>query len=347
MPQLLQSYCHPPRGDFDSFDDICDGLTATSTNPGHDNCRLEPTLAQKLADDPNFEFESEDNNYSPNTGNPNLKEETADTYTFGITVSPEFLDGFNLAVDYYDIAIVDAIDEISNENIMRECYDSEAAWGSDNEYCNDITRNDEGNIVKILQREYNLDELTARGYDVVATYKYDIGSYGNLSFKLDYNHIIENSQTYEGLDGSSVTSQYAGYGRSKDKAAMSIVWKMDDLRIRLRTNYVGAFKASQEDEKDYLEYVAANDERCAAGDAGCIANPEPLAYQNYGSFLKHSLSASYTMALTDKSDLRVFGGINNVFDDKGAFYPSGRGNFYSGYGGGAGRYVYLGAQYSF
>ena len=52
--------------------------------------------------------------YSPNTGNPNLKEETADTYTFGITVSPEFLDGFNLAVDYYDIAIVDAIDEISN-----------------------------------------------------------------------------------------------------------------------------------------------------------------------------------------------------------------------------------------
>ena len=123
-------------------------------------------MAQKLADDPNFEFESEDNNYSPNT-NPNLKEETADTYTFGITVSPEFLDGFNL-VDYYDIAIVDAIDEISNENIMRECYDSEAAWGSDNEY-NDITRNDEGNIVKILQREYNLDELTARGYDVVAT----------------------------------------------------------------------------------------------------------------------------------------------------------------------------------
>ena len=53
------------------------------------------------------------------------------------------------------------------------------------------------------------------------------------------------------------------------------------------------------------------------------------------------------MALTDKSDLRVFGGINNVFDDKGAFYPSGRGNFYTGYGGGAGRYVYLGAQYSF
>ncbi|MFP3355673.1 hypothetical protein R0K04_30480, partial [Pseudoalteromonas sp. SIMBA_153] len=61
-------------------------------------------MAQKLADDPNFKFESEDNNYSPNTGNPNVKEETADTYTFGITVSFEFLDGFNLAGDYDDIA---------------------------------------------------------------------------------------------------------------------------------------------------------------------------------------------------------------------------------------------------
>ncbi|MGO2168227.1 MAG: TonB-dependent receptor domain-containing protein [Pseudoalteromonas sp.] len=337
----------PPRGDFDSYDDICDGLTATSTKPGHANCRLEPTLANQLAENPDFEFESEDNNYSPGTGNPNLKEETADTYTFGVTLAPEFLGGFNLAIDYYDIAIVDAIDEISNENIMSECYDSEAAWGDDNEFCNDITRNSEGNIIKILQREYNLDELTARGYDVVATYKVDIGNYGNISLKADYNHVIENSQTYEGLDGKDVTTQYAGYGRTKDKAAMSLVWSMDDIRIRWRTNYLGSFKADQQDEEDYLDAIAANDERCAASEASCVANPEPLKYQDYGSYLKHSLSASYTMALTSQSDLRIFAGVNNIFDNRGAFYPGGRGNYYTEYGGGAGRYVYLGAQYSF
>lgn len=62
---------------------------------------------------------------------------------------------------------------------------------------------------------------------------------------------------------------------------------------------------------------------------------------------KHSLSASYTMSLGEQSQLRVFGGVNNVFDNKGDFYPYGRGNYYSAYGGGAGRYVYVGAQYSF
>ena len=93
--------------------------------------------------------------------------------------------------------------------------------------------------------------------------------------------------------------------------------------------------------------MADNDENCAAAQADCITNPEPLAYQDYGSYIKHSLSASYTMALTPKSDLRVFGGVNNILSDQGASYPSGNGNYYSGYGGGAGRYVYLGAQYSF
>ncbi|MCO7248949.1 TonB-dependent receptor [Pseudoalteromonas sp. PAR1] len=337
----------PPRGDYDSYDDICDGLTATSTKPGHDNCRKEPTLAAQLAADPNFEFSDENNSYSPGTGNENLKEETADTYTFGVTVAPTFLENFNLAVDYYDIAIVDAISQISNENIMRECYNSEAAWGEDNVFCNDITRNSEGNIIKILQRQYNLDELTARGYDVVAQYKLDLDNLGQLSFKLDYNHVIENSQTYEGLDGSLVTSHYAGYGSSKDKASMSVTWRNDNLRIRWRTNYLGSFKASQSLEEDYQEYIAENDARCEAGEDTCISNPEKLAYQDYGSFLKHSLSASYTMSLGEQSQLRVFGGVNNVFDNKGDFYPYGRGNYYSAYGGGAGRYVYVGAQYSF
>ena len=53
------------------------------------------------------------------------------------------------------------------------------------------------------------------------------------------------------------------------------------------------------------------------------------------------------MSLGEQSQLRVFGGVNNVFDNKGDFYPYGRGNYYSAYGGGAGRYVYVGAQYSF
>lgn len=337
----------PERGDYDSYSDICDGLSATSTKPGHDNCRKEPTFQALLAADESYIFEDENNAYSPGAGNSELKEETADTYTFGVTIAPEFIDNFRLAIDYYDIAIVDAISTISNENIQRECYDSESDWGDSNAFCNDITRNTEGNIIKILQRQYNLDELTSRGYDVAMQYDFELGDIGSFVLKADYNHTIEYSQTYLSDDGSYVTSQYAGYGKSKDKATLSLTWRNDDWRVRWNTNFLGSFKASQSLEEDWHDYMAANDKRCDTGEQSCVANPEPLKYQNYGSFMKHNLSASYTMSLQQHGDLRLFGGINNIFDDKGAFYPYGRGNYYSNYGGGTGRYAYLGAQYSF
>jgi outer membrane receptor protein involved in Fe transport len=38
-PTLAELYS-PPRGDYDSITDICEDTTATSTAPGHDNCRL-------------------------------------------------------------------------------------------------------------------------------------------------------------------------------------------------------------------------------------------------------------------------------------------------------------------
>ena len=51
--------------------------------------------------------------------------------------------------------------------------------------------------------------------------------------------------------------------------------------------------------------------------------------------------------MNDDSSVRVFGGINNIFDDKGEFYLGGTGNYGSDYDAGVGRFVYLGAQVSF
>ena len=63
---------------------------------------------------------------------------------------------------------------------------------------------------------------------------------------------------------------------------------------------------------------------------------------------------SYNLNLSGGNDLRLFGGVNNLFDDKGPFVPntgdnvaSGRGNFDSEYGGGVGRFVYVGAEFEF
>tara|TARA_B100001059_G_C17831159_1_gene584779 strand:+ start:182 stop:3214 length:3033 start_codon:yes stop_codon:yes gene_type:complete len=343
----ITEFMSPERGDYDSYKDICDGVTATSDDIGHNNCRLDPAIAALITEDASFELDDDNSGYSPSSGNSNIKEETADTYTAGFTYSPESLKDFNLAVDYYDIAIEDAIDEISNENILYQCYASNTGYGTTNPFCNDITRGSDGQINKIQQREYNLDEIRTRGYDVVATYNFDLDDMGNIAVKLDYNHIIEHSQTFLGEDGDFVTTNYVGYGRGKDKAAFSLSWSNENLRIRWSSQFQGSFREDEQLDRDYEKAIAKNTEKCANESADCISNPEPLAFQKFGSFIKHNLAASYTMELDNNSELRLSGGINNIFDNNGAFFPHGTGNFNSDWGGGKGRYMFIGAQYSF
>ncbi|MDP4984554.1 TonB-dependent receptor domain-containing protein [Pseudoalteromonas tunicata] len=337
----------PPRGDYDTFTDICNGVTATSTNPGHDNCRKEPTIAAVIADE--GVFKDGNNSYSPNTGNTELKEESADTYTLGMTFAPSFLDGFRLAVDYYDIKISDAIAQIDNADIIQQCYDSALPWGTDNRFCNDITRDTEGNIIEILQRSFNLDELRTRGYDVAAEYKFDLTDLGSLTLKADLTHVIEYSKTFATNDGIQ-TNQYAGQldnGIFTDRASMSLAWSYEGLRLRWSTKFRGAMIDSQSRADSYLKAIEANNERCAANDVGCIANPEQLAYHELPSYTTHNISASYNFALSNSSDMRVSGGLNNVFDNKGPFVLGGTGNFDSSYGGGVGRFAYLSAEVRF
>lgn len=345
----------PARGDFDSFDDICDGVTATSTEAGHDACRLEPGIAATIAAE--GEFEDDNNSYSPNAGNENLTEETADTYTFGFTMSPAFLEGFNLAIDYYDITVEDAIGQIGNEDILRNCYDSSVAFGTGNSFCNDIRRDGDGQIIEILQREFNLSELATRGYDIAARYRHDLGEYGSLTLRADMTHVIEHSESFVGNDGLEIVNNLGELqtGIFADVASASVAWRKDNLRIRWRTKFLSSIVDSHDRVDDYIELFAENQALIDAGDPDAILNPEVPGYLFYGSYIKHDLSVSYRFELADdETEIRVFGGINNLFDNLGPFVAntgdndeSGRGNFHSEYGGGTGRFAYLGAEVSF
>ena len=158
----------PPRGDYDSFDDICDGVTATSVGRADDNCRKDAGIAAAIAAD--GVFEDDNNGYSPNVGNKDLFEETAETVTLGITLAPSFIEGFRAAVDYYDISIEDAITSFGNEDIIEFCYDSSLEYGESNPFCSDVSRDPDGQITGVMQRLYNQDEISTSGYDVAMEY---------------------------------------------------------------------------------------------------------------------------------------------------------------------------------
>ncbi|MCL1036916.1 TonB-dependent receptor [Shewanella submarina] len=337
----------PPRGDFDSFDDICDGVTADSTESYASNCRAEAGIAKTIAEE--GEFEDDNTGYSPNVGNEELIEESAETFTLGISIAPEFLDGLQIAVDYYDISIEDAMTSYGNEEIIEFCYDSSLPYGEDNEFCQAITRDGSGQIIEIQQKVINADEIRTSGYDVAMAYKYDLNDWGDIKLKLDWTHVLDYEVTKTGPEGQ-FTKEYVGLLSSdifEDKASASLTWYKDDWRVRWSTRFKSSVRRSQDAHDDWVEYMEANDKNCAAGADTCVENPEPLWGNELPSVTTHNLSVSYDWEIDDSTDLRLYGGVNNLFDEKGPFIIGGRGNFDSAYGGGRGRYMFLGARLQF
>ncbi|TMM47962.1 TonB-dependent receptor domain-containing protein [Colwellia ponticola] len=347
----IDNLMSPPAGDYDSdYTDICLGATATSTDAGHDNCRKETSIANYIAQ--NGEFDVADNNYSPGVGNPDLFEETADTLTVGVTLAPSFVEGLRIAIDYYDIAIEDALSTYSNDNIMEYCYNSELAWderGGSNSFCNDLKRDEDGGLIEVMQRDYNVDEISTSGIDLAIEYVHDFDDLGSIKFKSDWTHVLDWTKTVQSPSGP-VTENYEGYYDNDiydTQGSASLTWYKEDWRVRWSTKYKGPITVNQGDEEDWLEDMANNDENCAAGNAECVANPEALMLNEIGSYITHSLSVSYDISLSKGGDLRVFGGVNNIFDNQGDYSLGGRGHFYSGYGSSVGRFLYAGAEITF
>ncbi|MGB3797539.1 MAG: TonB-dependent receptor, partial [Alteraurantiacibacter sp.] len=55
-------------------------------------------------------------------GNPDLFEETSDSYTFGVVLQPSFVPGLTVTADYFNITIDDAIITISPQTAIELCF---------------------------------------------------------------------------------------------------------------------------------------------------------------------------------------------------------------------------------
>jgi outer membrane receptor protein involved in Fe transport len=73
-----------------------------------------------------------------NQGNPNLEPEISTSYTLGAVFRPQFLPGFSLTVDYYNIEIEKAIAGLTGQAIANRCYEDPVSL--DNPFCDAIFR---------------------------------------------------------------------------------------------------------------------------------------------------------------------------------------------------------------
>jgi outer membrane receptor protein involved in Fe transport len=112
-------------------------------------------------------------------GNPNLQEEVSDTITAGVVLRPRWIPRLNIAVDYYDIEIDNAIATAGGgvNNILSLCYNT--IQNANSAICQLISRDPSGvisgppNIVSA--NNANLSQLTTEGIDFQVDYSMPLG----------------------------------------------------------------------------------------------------------------------------------------------------------------------------
>ena len=318
-PDLTELFS-PPRGDFDTVVDICDNVTPTTPGQIAINCRAEPGIQAAFVTAASggepVTFDAGTSIYSPNAGNLNLKEETADTITLGLVANPRFLPGLTLSADYYRIELEDAISSYTNEDLLRLCYDSLTAR-ADNAFCDDISRNaSTGLISELIQREVNLVGLKVAGIDVAAQYRFSlidlVGLPGRFSLSYAATHLLKYDSEFVGLNGVEISDQRGELiSRTfKYRARGSVGYDIGGARLRWSATYYGKIRDSNQRLDDYRALLANNP-------AAEFPN-----FLNIGDVWEHDFYAAYDIEQAG-TEFRIFAGVNNIFDRVSPFLPTG------------------------
>ncbi len=231
-------------------------------------------------------------------GNPNLKPETADTYTFGLVYTPTYVPSLSATIDYYDIKITNVISTYGANLIVNQCVLSNNPF-----FCGFVHRDGSGSIWLsntgyVYDPLENLGFLWERGADVGVHYRESLGRFGAIDYTFNGTYV-----------GSFITEPYAGSGSyncagyfggtcgnplPKWRHVLSATWEtpIPSLDVGVRWRHFGNTEID-------------------------AANPSPLLS---GTFQKDSqwtgtrdyldLSAGYTVV----KGVQVIVGCNNVLD---------------------------------
>jgi outer membrane receptor protein involved in Fe transport len=151
---------------FSAGDDLCD----KDLNPSQQQKNL--CVQQGIAADRIDTFDQINVGLTVRSGgNPDLEEEEATTYTLGFVLSPPMVDGLNITLDYYDIEIENAVNQLTAQQVINNCF---RELDNNSETCRAINRFPNGQIDFVDARSLNVAQITATGLDLQADYTFDL-----------------------------------------------------------------------------------------------------------------------------------------------------------------------------
>ncbi|MEG9268929.1 TonB-dependent receptor domain-containing protein [Qipengyuania sp. Mu-71] len=250
------------------------------------------------------------------SGNTELENETADSWTIGAVFTPTFAPGLTLSVDWVDIALEGAIQSVDAEGTLEACYD---ANDFPNSACDRIDRDGAGQVEFIRTGYLNVASYDYQG--VIADLRWTeatpfLGADSRISLRGSYQYIDKLEQQV----GTGDLSTFRGSpGYSKHQATVGVTYE---------NNGFGAFTQ--------IQYIGEN-----------VVDPDaaPTSYQFFERDEIVYMDAGISFHTEDDFTFRFI--VENLFD-RSAPYPAPTGGGLTTYFDGImGRYFKVAATFGF
>lgn len=164
---------------------------------------------------------------------PNLQPEESESKTVGFVYNPNWLEGAELTLDWYEIDVENAIARIGAQRILDECAENPAS-----SLCSRIDRDVNGNVVDLRNGLENLSTYNVSGVDAYVAYRLPETEYGIFKVSLDGSYTISNELTTVDGPDERVGRQLGDGGFPRIKATFNIDWMLGDWDAHFSTRYV-------------------------------------------------------------------------------------------------------------
>jgi len=242
-------------------------------------------------------------------GNPNLRPEDSESFTFSTVIQPRFFPDFSLVLDYYEIQLNDVISTPSAQGLAEQCVSSGATLYAD--ACSLVFRNASGatpsaqfrvgspaNNAGFQLQPINFAKLETRGLDFDARYRLDTEeafglNWGTFDFTVRCLWLIQQDNYLNTASPSFYTPNASTLCYPRVRFTSKVSWSPVET---FTLTWTADWQTSQDIlfNRDYINNI---DTRSAE-------------YLASGNFVRNDLSMRWDVS--DAVELRA--GITNIFD---------------------------------
>lgn len=239
-------------------------------------------------------------------GNPEVGEETSDTKTIGVVLSPSALPNLRLSIDYFNITLDGAISSLGGglNNTLNLCYN--VLQDINSPFCRAVTRDANSGAITdsagVQIRQANTGELETSGIDLAIRYSFDLPN-SHINLSTDWTRVNEFASTPVAAFPNVVNHCDGSFGPTcgepipEYRGVTRITWDLGDYSLSLRHRYMSS---------------VIIDRHMLPKRAGTTAPAlDSLVYPKLSS--QQYVDLSFTAELVD--NIQLYGGVNNVLDN--------------------------------